>query len=313
MQLQTAIEKFVRGYKASTARAYEGVLQQLAAALGPARPLERIRRFDLTEYINDVRSDERGLAPSTQEKHVKTIKTFFRWLEEQELLDRDLGKHLKQKRLPRRIDRAKAMSNAELDKILAYTRYHPRRHAIVMFLADTGCRAGGAASLQIGPKLAPGQEPKEPGLYLEKRMAILVEKGDRERPVAFGEATAKALAEWLLLRPKTDNNYVFTSPDGKPITSAAISQIIRRICKRVGIRSLGAHSLRHRKGHNFADKGVPVTVAAGVLGHQDVMITAEYYYPHDWARMKQALESDFIQSEDDETDNDNILKLGGHS
>jgi integrase len=65
----------------------------------------------------------------------------------------------------------------------------------------------------------------------------------------------------------------------------------KRAAKDAGVRVLSSHSLRHRKGHQFSDAGISVTTAATALGHSDPMITLTYYYPHDWATAKEALQN----------------------
>lgn len=307
MQLKKALNIFLADYKESTARAYAGCLHPLLEVLGPAREADRVRPIELTEYIHDLMSDERGLSEATQQKHIKTIKTFFRWLHRMEISDSDKSKNLRQKRISRQIDRNKAMKDDELEAILTYAQYFPRNYAIILFLADTGCRAGGVATLRIGRSIDPDQTPTAPGLYLDRYMAIVTEKGDKMRPVAFGKKTAGALAEWLLQRPQADHDFVFTWGKNR-LTPEAVSQIVRRACKRVGIRSLGAHSLRHRKGHQLADSGQPITVAATVLGHSDPMITAMFYYPNDWGRALDAMSQLFVE-DTDETLNFNTDKI----
>lgn len=297
MNLQKALDIFIGQYKPSTARAYLGCLDPLLAYLGPSRDPDSVKPVEVTEYVNHLKSDERGLALTTQQKHIKTIKTFFRWMYRSEVTATDKSKELRQRRVPTRIGRHKAMTEDELATLRDFLKWHTRNYAILLFLADTGCRAGGVASLVMGPPLSAGQSPTEPGLYLDRNMAIVTEKGEKERPVAFGEATKAALAAWLLRRPRVESPYIFVTNRGTPLTTETISQMIRRSCEKVGIRSLGAHSLRHRKGHQLADNRVAITVAATVLGHSDPGITANFYFPNDWDRARAAAEQLFVDEQ----------------
>jgi integrase len=109
--------------------------------------------------------------------------------------------------------------------------------------------------------------------------------------VSFGENTAQALRNWLFVRPqkhRVTGVYVF-SLNGEYMNPEQISQIIRRNCHRIGLRSLGAHSLRHRKGHQFADARIAPTIAAVALGHADVTTTLSHYYPDDYESADRAL------------------------
>ncbi len=273
MNLTHAIQVFLGQYKPSTRRALEYPLLSMAEYVGPARPVDSIKPEHLIEYAAAL--EERPYAPVTVRKHIKSIKTFFNWLVKIDALIKSPAVVIKAKRLQAYVSRDKAMTDGELERILSYVKWKPRDHALLLFLADTGCRAGGAAGLKDGD------------LDLEHCSAVVTEKGEKTRPVAYGVDCARAIRVWLLKRPR-EARYVF-SRSVKPMTAAAVSQIVRRACKKVGVRSLGAHSLRHRKGHQLADAKVAVSTAATALGHSDVLTTLHYYYPRDWASAEKEL------------------------
>lgn len=117
---------------------------------------------------------------------------------------------------------------------------------------------------------------------------MVTEKGDKTRPVAFGSLCVEALKKWQQRRPKSAGEYVF-SPRKTPMLPACISQVITRVCVRAEVRPLGSHSLRHRKGHQFAAIHEAPTTAALAMGHSNVMDTLGAYYPQGWARTEDAL------------------------
>ncbi len=258
----------------NTQHAYKGVLKRLIyESLSPDRDVDSVQPVELIQHVQKLHKSH--LAEATVQKHIKTIKTFFLWLTRIGLLSQNPAQMLRQKRVSRFIEKDKAMTDEELEIVLSVLRFKPRQYALALFLADTGCRAGGAAGLKIQD------------LDLENCRAQVTEKGNKKRPVFFGPETQHALAAWLLRRD-VDHPYVFGTKEGK-VTATTISRIIRRACLKAGIRSRGSHSLRHRKGHQMADAGVPVTVAATALGHTDPIITMNFYYPADFQRAEAAL------------------------
>lgn len=275
LKLSQALVLFLHEHEnPNTQHAYGSVLRRLLAdTLDPDQLIDSVKPVELVTHVQKLR--ESTLAEATIQKHIKTIKTFFIWLTRLNLLEDDPSHMLRQKRLPRYVDKDKAMLDEELEIILSVLRYKPRQYALVLFLADTGCRAGGAAGLKVED------------IDLEHMRAFVTEKGNKKRPVAFGPETARALAEWLLRR-KANHPYVFGTSEGQ-VTPTTISRIVRRACLKAGIRSRGSHSLRHRKGHQMADAGVAVTVAATALGHTDPQITMNFYYPADFERAEIAL------------------------
>jgi integrase len=229
----------------------------------------------MIQYQNHL--DQRDLADATIRRNTKTIKAFFNWCVRAELIDKSPANAIKARKISTKVARDKAMTDEEFEAILDYVKWKPRDYALILFLADTGCRAGGAAGLTTDH------------LNLPEHIAIVTEKGDRTRPVSFGHECASAISIWLLQRPGGEGDYVF-SRTGRRLQSASISQVVERACLRVLGRSRGSHSLRHRKGHQMADSGVAVTIAARVLGH-DSELTTLMYYPNDWGRARKVIES----------------------
>lgn len=274
MLLNKAVELFLNEKLPVTRSGYFYILRDMLGFLGPERPVNSIKPEHLVEYANAVYS--RDYTPITIRKYIKTVKTFFNFCVNLEFIDKSPARVLKLRKVSDYVPPEKAMTDDELAAILDYTRYYPRDHALILFIADTGCRAGGASHLKVAD------------LDLPHCRATVTEKGDKTRPVAYGEACARALGLWLIKRPHQAGVYVFSRTQ-TPIKPDNISQIIRRNCLKCGLRSLGSHSLRHRKGHQLADARIAPSVAATALGHEDARITIEHYYPRDWERAEAAL------------------------
>ena len=267
MNLQPAISLFLGEKTPVTRESYFYILRDFAGFIGPSRPVETLRPAHLVEYNNQVMA--RDYTPTTLRRYVKTLKTFFNWCVNLELIDKSPAHVLKAHRVPAYISRDKAMREDEFETLISYVRWKPRDHALILFLADTGCRARGAAGLKVED------------LDLTRCRANVTEKGDKTRPVAFGEDCRTAINYWLFKRPKGAGVYVF-SRTTNPIKAATVGEIVRRNCLHCGVRSLGSHSLRHRKGHQLADDHIAPSIAATVLGHSNATITLEHYYPADW-------------------------------
>ncbi|MBN1681847.1 MAG: site-specific integrase [Anaerolineae bacterium] len=178
----------------------------------------------------------------------------------------------------RPLSQGKAATDDELDLLLAAARFKPRDLALVMLLANSGCRAGEAAGLQI------------PDLDLADCAAYVDGKGNKRRRIYYDAETAEKLSAWLVVRPHTTHNYVFTSMrDHGKLSSRAITDVLRRLSLTAGLtRQLGAHSLRHRVGLKFARERVAPRVAQHYLGHSNITTTLEYYQDVDETDLRQA-------------------------
>lgn len=282
MKLETALRLFLSEQRRATTRQqYELILSAMVHGVGASRAVDTITSVDLRQYMVDVR-ERKGrtgetITSTTINNHVKVVRAFFNWMVKHGDIASSPARGLKLDKVRAPIDKDSAMEDYELERVLAYYRFRQPQLAIILFIADTGCRVGGAATLVMD------------NLQPVERTATVVEKGDEPRPVWFGERTSLAVNQWLLMRGQRNHEFVFCHHAG-PYEERSISQMIRRACKAVGVRSLGSHSLRHRKGFQMADAKLPATTAQLVLGHKDVKTTLDYYYPRDTERARKAVE-----------------------
>jgi len=166
MKLEEALRLFVDSYaNPNTRRAYEGVLEPFVSAIGPKRDVEIITPVDIQRYIADLthrlvryeghsrRPAEAGaLSDFTIRKHIKTIKTFFNWMVRLEILMRSPVRIQVQK-VPIGVRQDRKATDEEVELILRACFGHTRNYALVLFLADTGCRAGGVATISADTRL----------------------------------------------------------------------------------------------------------------------------------------------------------------
>lgn len=295
MKLKTAVDLFLRGYRNDlTRKTYAVITTHMLAHVSGELDVAQLRPVDLVEY-GQLIDQNPDWSLATRRKYAKSIKAFFNWLVKIEAIEHSPARNaIKAKRLPSYVSRDKAISEEELAYILTYTQFRPRDDALVKLLRDSGCRIGGAAGLKVSD------------IDFENKRAKVTEKGDKTRLIAFETETAVALRKWILMRKPGAGPYVFTR-DGKPIQSANLAQVISRMAERLGLRSLGPHHFRHRKGHQLADAKVAPSIAATALGHASPMITLEHYYPADWASAEEELRK--LAQQDEQKQPKPIIRL----
>ncbi len=274
MNLKKAIDLFLLTHaNLESRRTYRSCLTQMSAWISLERPIEKVGVPEMIEYISTLH--DRNYAQATILKHIVLIKAFFSFLVTNDIIEKSPVKNVKRPRLKPNIERSKAMTDAQLKQLLDYSKWLPRHDALIRFLADTGCRIGGVATLKVID------------VDFENCRAKVTEKGNKLRMVGFGDSTRKALRRWLLERDKK-TGLMFSERD--TITVSALSQLFRLACKKSGIGSYGPHTLRHRMGYQLSDAKVPLPVAATVMGHESTDTTL-HYYPKDWDRAEQVFKS----------------------
>jgi integrase/recombinase XerC len=143
-----------------------------------------------------------------------------------------------------------------------------RDRAIVLFLADTGCRVGGLCGLRVAD------------IDLKAGLATLTEKGEKTRLVPFTSTTAEALGEWLKVRPQDRGPWLFVSLGNKAsggLSTNGVAQMLRRRARLAGVTgAVNPHSFRHAFAREFLLSGGDLATLADLLGHSSIEVTKAY-------------------------------------
>lgn len=250
-----------------TNKQYRLVLTAIIDDLGASRQVNRVTFEDLLDVQATLRL---RLKSSTVANYTSVYKAFFAWCAQRGYCPQSPAADLVRKRTTSNTDRA--IPADELRQMIEYTRATSSRdYAILLFLADTGCRVGGLISL------------RRSSLSLETNTATLTEKGGRIHRALFSATTTSALLRWLEHRPALDHDYVFVARGtGRPLTRGAINSLFRSLSKKCHLtRIWSPHAIRHAVGHAYAKAGVPATITQRKLGHSNVATTLNFYYPTD--------------------------------
>jgi integrase len=250
-----------------TNKQYSLVLTAVLAELGANRQVARVTYEDLIDVQASLRQ---RLKPSTVANYTSIYKAFFAWCQQRGYCEVSPAADLVRRRPANRASRA--IPPDDLRRLIDYARVtSPRDYAMLMFLADTGCRVAGLITL------------RRSALSLESGVAILTEKGGKPHRALFSSSTAEALQKWLERRPQLDHDYVFVARGtGAPLTRGAVNSLFKTLCRKCELPRLWTpHAIRHAVGHAYAKAGVPATITQKKLGHSDVGTTLNFYYPHE--------------------------------
>lgn len=74
-----------------------------------------------------------------------------------------------------------------------------------------------------------------------------------------------------------DEGYVFTGPDGGPMSPDTVTHVFGRLADRAGLNGLRFHDLRHAHASIMLASGVHAKVVSERLGHANIGITLDIY------------------------------------
>ena len=87
---------------------------------------------------------------------------------------------------------------------------------------------------------------------------------------------------------KTNDIYVFPSPNGGPISPDSVNNMLKRVLERAGIPKVRFHDLRHTFATIALQNGVDIKTVSGMLGHFSAGFTLDTYAHVTTAAQKEA-------------------------
>jgi len=289
MILHDAVERFLLRYTATTQMSYRRALRSFQNYLGPKCNLDSITSDDVARWVQHLRTQNtkyadhpkrpteyEPLSPWTVYRYLKTVKVFFNWAVREELLNRSPAATIPN---PKPYDDTmgrRVAQDAHIDAVLEAAREYPRDYAVIMLLANSGCRRADIANMRLQD------------LDLAQNCVFVWAKGNVRVARYFDGATAEAIMAWLQVRPATDTERVFVSCNGQPLKPAAVYQILRRRSQDARLpRTLNPHSLRHAVGTKLHELGFSLVDIQHYLGHRSWRTTTLYVQVDD-QRMHEA-------------------------
>ena len=270
MEIETLIEGFklynsCKGLSPKTITWYDAFLRQFANFLRQhEHPTEisELRISHLRVWLHH--GQERGLSPYTVQGQARTLKTFFRFAQEEGYLETDIASRLKVPRAPQKI--IQSFSEEQLRRLLASAK-STRDKAILGLFIDTGIRVTELASLHLDD------------LDLGRGRVKVHGKGAKERFVFFGNRCRRLLWRYINTeRPNVPLDTLFINNHGQPLRVRGILEMMRRCGKRARIAGVrcSPHTLRHTFAKRFLLNGGDVFTLQQILGHSSLEMVRRY-------------------------------------
>jgi integrase/recombinase XerD len=263
--------EFERGLSRNTLEAYRGDLLQLGAFLERAGvDVLDAEHTELAAFLDELAVA--GASPATLQRKAACLRSFFRHLRRDGVLDRDPTADL---RAPRKTQKLpQVLSRDEVGRLLAApTGTDPaalRDRALLELMYACGLRASEAVGLAVGD------------VDLEAGVLRAHGKGSKERLVPVGREAVAAVAAYLQRgRPALvglrDEAHLFVNHRGAGLTRQGLYKIVQRHARAVGLAGrMSPHTLRHTFATHLLAGGCDLRAVQEMLGHADVATTQVY-------------------------------------
>ena len=265
-----------RGLSRNTLEAYRSDLQQYGQFLDArgVDPLD-VTPGDLAAFATELatgRDGRRPVAPRTVSRKIACLRSFYRHLRREQILDRDPTSELRAPRAPERLP--KVLSRDEINRLLAQPRGSSssalRDRAMLETMYACGLRASEAIRLEVS------------AVDLQAGILRTHGKGSKERIVPIGSKAIEALQAYLVLaRPhlvgQREETRLFVNLRGGGLSRQGLYKIVQRHARRAGLEHrMSPHTLRHTFATHLLAGGCDLRSLQEMLGHADIGTTQIY-------------------------------------
>lgn len=253
-----------RNLSAHTIRIYRHHLRRFAEWAGD-RPLQGISPADLRAYFLALKERHN---PGGQHQAFRVLRTFFRWLVSEGVIERSPFERLKPPKLPQ--EPLEPIPLAVIEALLRtcdHSEAGLRDRAVILTLLDTGLRASEVIALAIGDF-----DPASGALVIRQG------KGRKGRVVFVGAQARKAVLAYLRTRPQAgaDDPLFASLRTGERLTYQGLREVIRRRAKSAGVRPPALHAFRRSFALLSLANGMDVFTLQKLMGHSDLGVLRRY-------------------------------------
>lgn len=225
----------------------------------------------LRAYIRQI---QENYSRPTVARKISAIRSFYRYLRREQLIDEDPSKLVRGPKLSRRLPGC--LDREEITKLLQMPDDSPlgiRDRALMEVLYASGMRVSELCGLKIQDYNPAAREMRVFG------------KGSRERVVLLNESAhgwlQKYLDEhWTRLaggREPQPDQPLFVSRQASRLSSRSVHRIVLKYAKTAGInKPITPHTLRHTFATHLLEGGADLRVVQDLLGHTTISTTQIY-------------------------------------
>jgi integrase/recombinase XerD len=265
-----------RGLSRNTLVAYASDLQQFGSFLGRrGRDPLTVDPADLAAFVTELacgHDDRPPVAPATLQRKIACLRSFYRHLRREELIDHDPTAQLRPPRSRGRLP--KVLSRDEVARLLEQPRGRSpgalRDRALLETMYACGLRASEAVTLELVE------------LDLEAGMLRARGKGSKERLVPIGSKAVSSLRVYLdqgrpRLVTQADEPRVFVNLRGGGLSRQGLYKIVQGHARTAGLAErMSPHTLRHTFATHLLAGGCDLRSLQEMLGHADIATTQIY-------------------------------------
>ena len=240
------------------------------AARSGKGPLTALRREDILDFL--IGEKKRGLSSSSLARRLTALRSFFRCLDEEGLIEDNPAEAVESPKTWRLLP--EVLTVDEVEALLAQpdvlTPLGVRDRAMLELMYASGLRLAETAACRLAD------------LDLAAGTVRVLGKRSKERIVPVGSAACEWLTRYIgdarpkLLRGRR-SEYLFVSRLGTRLTTAGLWKRVRGAVRQLPwTKRVTPHTLRHSFATHLMANGADIRVVQVLLGHANISTTQIY-------------------------------------
>ena len=260
-----------RNLSPNTIEAYRNDLAHLEAfMMRNDLKLENVTLEQLHTFAASLH--EYGITPRSQARVLSGVRSFFRFLVLDGVVESDPTELLEWPSLPEHLPVVLTLEEIDRieDSIDLSKAEGARNRAIIEVLFSCGLRVSELVNMKLSD------------LYMEDRVLLVRGKGNKERLVPVSNKAIADLKRWFFdrnlmkIKPGEDD-YVFLSRRGAHLTRTMILIMVKRQAEEAGIKkTISPHTFRHSFATALLQGGADLRSIQAMLGHEKIDTTLVY-------------------------------------
>lgn len=243
----------------------------------------KVTQQDLLDFLGFIY--DLGMSPYSQARIVSGIKSFYKFLLYEELIDKDPSELIEAPKLGRKLP--DTLDFPEIESLLSAidlsTPEGARNRAMVETLYSSGLRVSELVSLKIS------------NIHDDIGFLRIIGKGSKERLVPIGREALKYIRIYRneirvhLQIEKGFEDHLFLNRRGSAISRVSVFNIIKELAAKIGLhKNISPHTFRHSFATHLIEGGADLRAVQEMLGHESIT-TTEIYTHLDRDYLKQVI------------------------
>ena len=254
-----------------TIQAYTGDLANFSAYAG-SRSWKQIDHVAIRGFLSQLY--EKGLSKTSVARALAAVRSLYRWLAQDGLVDQNPAKLVATPKLPKKLPRVPTIEemNSVLDGKMPETMAFPERDRLMLeLLYGCGIRNSELTGINLDD------------IRLSAEAILIRGKGKKERYVPFGDSVKSALAAYLparqtlLAETRKNSTALLINRRAGRLTTRSVGRIVKKIAVDKGLSpDVHPHTLRHAFGTHMLEEGADLRAIQELLGHERLATTQRY-------------------------------------